>query len=145
MCIQCNNSLSDDQILHQLNVMLNCKEEDFNNFNTTSILHITIYMSGCHGVVCKEVSIKLIQRFLTWYEKNKEDNYFPILGIEKMFPKKCFYSVLETVNNNPNLPNKELLPILFENFDKKTSSLSCYNAQDTYNNIFIKKEICLLS
>lgn len=116
MCKQCHSYLSDADVLLQLNSSLDSKNrnDEFEQWNTTSVSHVLIALSGHNGPVCKEVAAKLLQRFLDWYEKNKPDRYYPVCGIEKMYARKCFKNVLLMVKDNPDLSDKELLKMFDE-------------------------------
>lgn len=123
MCMQCHSFLSDTQVLAELNQSLNSEKEEFDQWNTTSVSHVLIAMSGHNGPVCKKVAIKLLQRFLNWYKKNKKDNYYPRCGIEKMYPKKCYSSIIKIANDNPDMEKKELLTLFSKEIEAETKKI----------------------
>jgi len=132
--MQCHGFLSDAQVLIELNQVVKCKEKEFEHWNTTSVSHILIAASGHNGVVCKKVATKVLQRFYDWYEKNKSDNYLPRCGLERMYPKKCFQDILNTIADNPDKTDKDLLELCgkkIEEARKKSKKVTIKDIADS--------------
>jgi len=60
--------MKNDNILHQLN---NINIDDFSTLNSNSINNLLIAASGYNGNNIRNISLKLLDEYLIWTEKNK--------------------------------------------------------------------------
>ncbi len=80
MCILCSSKISLEERIKQLK-----DDTDFNEFNTTSVQIILYSCIGMHGEEAKEIAIRLMKRFISWYQQNKPICYMPKNGLEPMY------------------------------------------------------------
>lgn len=140
MCKECHEKMSPEEILRQIKDTLNVVSNnvaEFENWNTTSVSHLVITMSGQDGIEAKEIAVKLFEKFLNWYEWRKWDEYFPKKGLENMYPKKCLRKLLEIVRNSSyEIHPKDLEQMLFEEMAKYSSRKSVFITDDVYLQMF---------
>ena len=63
MCFECHG----DTEANNLNRLKNIKKEDYAKFNSTSISHILIHLSGADGENVHDIAAHVISDYLKWY------------------------------------------------------------------------------
>ena len=69
MCIKCHLEMNIDNILHELN---NININDFSKVTSENIDNLFISASGYNGNNIRKISLKLLDEYLIWTEKNKD-------------------------------------------------------------------------
>ena len=82
MCLKCHSNLSNNAIKEQLLEALNTK--NYIEWNTTSINHILIILSGHNGNKNKILATQLLSEFVDFL-KIQSFNYYPTNGLEGMY------------------------------------------------------------
>ena len=105
--------MGNEEVIKQLKEILDDKFH-FEKWNTTSVSHIIIALTGHNGSEGKKLSIKIFENFLSWYEMNKQDKYIPFYGTECMYSKQCCRILLNIVKDSIGM-SKEEIGQLFNN------------------------------
>lgn len=76
MCLVCHQNLSNESIITSLQESLQTKE--FENFNATSISHISIAAIGLNGDIAQDLALQVLEAYISWKNNNikQEDNSF---------------------------------------------------------------------
>lgn len=135
MCISCHGTPEDT--LKELTNIYSTKDYKFNDWNTTSVNHLIISMSNHDGPKCKEIATKILKEFVKWYEKNKNDNYFPECGLEQMYSLGCLNELIYLSIANKDMDDKKLMKLfsdVIENHKKNTPQKTLKMAIDDARN-----------
>jgi hypothetical protein len=131
--------LSNEEVIKQLKDILD-GEFYFETWNTTSVSHILIALMGHNGSEGKELSLKIFEIFLSWYEKNKQDKYLPESGMEYMYSKQCCRNLLNIAKNNCDMSEEEIGKLFNNEINKdekrKTTRIN-FNSCNYFKKIII--------
>lgn len=113
------NTTEEKDILEHYRKYIEGDNYDFDNYNSVSIQHIMIAMSGMFGEEAKELATKLMKKFIVWYRATKPDNYFPVCGCQQMYPIAALEGIVTITEEYINVEPKKKLE-LFNNLIMET-------------------------
>ena len=70
MCYKCHG-ISTESTKKGLQEIINYDYKQFDQWNTTSVHHVLISMTGHDGDECQILSIKVLEKFIKWYQDNR--------------------------------------------------------------------------
>jgi hypothetical protein len=115
MCYSCHGT-NPEETLKQLTEMFAKKNYEFENFNTTSVNHLIISMSGHDSKECQTLAIKIYKEFLNWYE-TQENNYFPKHGMEQQYSYECLKNILSNIEKNLDAKEEDIMKMVTEEIE----------------------------
>ena len=72
MCIICHSSLTDEQVISNLEDILNSNDNQYETWNETSLHRIFIISTGYNGFEARNLASKIMNKFLVWKKNNKQ-------------------------------------------------------------------------
>lgn len=97
------DTMNVQQKIHQITAFINNPSIDdkFECLNTTSV-HILLYQCiGIYGKELKELSLQVIEQFISWIEVNKTARYLPSTGIDRMYHPQTLRNVIRWCKSLP--------------------------------------------
>ena len=85
--------------------------KNFIDWNTTSVNHILITLSGHNGNKNKILAIQLLSEFIEFL-KNKSINYYPKNGLDVMYSYDKLSNILEYVKLNKIIDINKIFKLL---------------------------------
>lgn len=107
------------------------QKPSFERWNTTSVEHLVVDLSGANGMEASELARKLLESYVEWYKNNREDMYLPTMGLERMYSLDKMVEMLAcTIDDNKQSENLTLLMNVLRNPDstgflRKPESTGC--------------------
>ena len=105
MCYECHGT--PESTIADFKELITSNNYRFEEWNTTSVNHLIIAMSGHDGPEAKWLAIHIFKQFLNWYD-TKKNNYFPKNGMEQMYSRECLNNILKLIEQNPGMSETSL-------------------------------------
>jgi len=67
--------LTSDELIRYLHTNLAQSELEFGKWNTTSLEYIISWATGYRGQLIRNLSLRLFDRFISWYDKYQASHY----------------------------------------------------------------------
>jgi hypothetical protein len=128
-----NNDNDTKKILDYYRNYINGDNQQFERYNSVSISHLLIPMSGLYGDEPKELAIKLMKKFVVWYKSNKPDNYFPDGGCQQMYPLSSLVGSITISEEYTSIEPKERLKLINNLINESQKSVKQVTLQEHMN------------